>query len=60
MAAYFSFQQESPDGDLHEFIFKLIQDAKIDEARQILANPSAMKVHVLGIIVPTKAPYNPA
>jgi len=60
MAAYFSFQQESPDGGLHEFIFKLEDAAKIDEARSILANPSATKVHVLGTIVTSPAPYNPA
>lgn len=60
MAAYFSFQQESPDGDIHEFVFKLVSAAKIDEARQILANPSATKVHVLGTVVTSQAPYNPA
>ena len=60
MAAYFSFQQEAPDGDMHEFVFKLVSAAKIDEARQILANPSATKVHVLGTIVASPAPYNPA
>ncbi|WP_200964661.1 hypothetical protein [Bosea sp. Root483D1] len=47
MAAYSSDQQKSPDGVLHEFILKLVDVAKIDEARSILANPSATKVHVL-------------
>lgn len=60
MAAYFSFQQESPDGELHDFIFKLASTAKIDEARQILAGAAPTKVHVLGTIVASRAPYNPA
>ena len=50
---------QSPNSDLHEFAFKLVSAAKIDEARQILANPSTMKVHVLGTIVARAAPYNP-
>ena len=60
MAAYFSFQQEAPDGELHEFVFKLVQDDKILEARRILADHSASKVHVLGTIVQSRARYNPA
>lgn len=60
MAAYFSFQQEAPNGELHAFVFKLVHDDKIGEARRILADHSATKVHVLGTIVTSPAPYNSA
>ena len=59
MAAYFMFEQESPQGDVREFVFELLAESKIAEARSILADPNATKVHVQGNIVVSSAPYNP-
>lgn len=59
MAAYFAFEQTDPKGVLHEFIFMLTDEAKIKEARDILANPRSMKRQVQGTIVRKRADYNP-
>lgn len=58
MSAYFVFEQKSPKGDLVEFVFELLDETKIVEARAILANPSTLKNHVQGRIIPKPAPYN--
>ena len=57
--AYFQFEQTSPKGELKTFIFKLVDDAKIAEARAILMARNLTKVHVQGKIIARSAPYNP-
>jgi hypothetical protein len=58
MAAYFEFEQTAPDGTLERFVFKLVDDNKIEEARLIL-RCRGNKIHVQGTVVPQKASYNP-
>ena len=57
--AYFQFEQTSPKGELKTFVFKLVDDAKIAEARAILAQRNPTKVHVQGKIIARSASYNP-
>ncbi len=57
--AYFSFWQSSPKGNVNTFFFKLTDQAKIEEARGILADTSLIRRHVHGIIQQSRAPYNP-
>ncbi|MDB5633382.1 MAG: hypothetical protein JWR49_2237, partial [Tardiphaga sp.] len=45
MVAYFEFEQTAPDGALNRFVFKLIDDPTINEARTILAQ-GGIKNHV--------------
>ena len=59
MTAYFVFEQESPQGQMREFVFELLSESRIVEARSILADTNATKVHVQGIIVSSSASYNP-
>jgi len=59
MAAYFVFEQLSPDGELKEFVFKLEDELKIATAREILADPNSINSHVQGTIVSVAADYNP-
>jgi hypothetical protein len=59
MEAYFVFEQESPSGEVKEFIIKLIQESKIQEARQIIDDGKTIKKHVHGTIVKTRVAYNP-
>jgi hypothetical protein len=59
MAAYFAFEQNSPKGERKIFVFKLTDDARIDEARAILQQSPRTKDHVQGTIVSSKVPYNP-
>jgi hypothetical protein len=59
MPAYFVFEQESPDGNLREFVFELHDGAKIAAARAIIANANSLKNRVQGRIITTRAPYNP-
>ncbi|KQV15791.1 MULTISPECIES: hypothetical protein [unclassified Kitasatospora] len=42
-----------------EFIFKLTDDAKIEEARKILSGDEQNKAHVMGRIIKRAVPYNP-
>jgi hypothetical protein len=56
--AYFVFVQESPEGKMREFIFKL-NEAKIKQARAIIADPNSRQRHVEGTIVVGRVPYNP-
>jgi hypothetical protein len=58
MAAYFAFEQTAPSGTLERFVFKLVDDKKIEEARSILGH-GGRKIHVQGTVIPQKAPYNP-
>ena len=58
MEAYFAFEQTSPKGDVNEFVFMLRDGDRIAEARQILQDPGATKVHVQGTVVKSRAPYN--
>ncbi|HEY0095413.1 MAG TPA: calmodulin [Archangium sp.] len=51
----FSFMQRQDQ----EFIFELIDPAKIQEAQNILAGKETLKVHVMGKIVRSRKPYNP-
>lgn len=57
--AYFVFEQEAPDKTVNRFVFKLEDAARIDEARSILAGNGGNKRSVQGIIVKSRAPYNP-
>jgi hypothetical protein len=59
MAAYFAFEQNSPEGERKIFVFKLIDEARINEARAILRQSHPTKNHVQGTIVTSKVPYNP-
>lgn len=59
MAACFAFEQMSPNGRRLKFIFELHDEAKIAEARSILADPTSLKNHVQGKIIPRPALYNP-
>jgi hypothetical protein len=59
MSAYFAFEQTSPEGELKQFVFRLDDLAKIDEARRILAGSEPLKVHVQGTIIARAADYNP-
>ena len=59
MTAYFVFEQKSPKGELREFVFELHDEAKIAEARAILADTDTLKNHVQGTIIPRPIPYNP-
>nr|WP_244923979.1 calmodulin [Enhygromyxa salina] len=43
-----------------EFIFQLTDPKKIQEARDILAGKERERVHVMGRVQKSKAPYNPA
>ncbi|WP_395295700.1 hemopexin repeat-containing protein [Kitasatospora hibisci] len=54
--AYFAFKYPpTPD----EFIFKLTDDAKIEEARRILRGEEKSRTHVMGRIRKQAASYNP-
>jgi len=54
--AYFIFDYPpAPD----TFVFKLTDQKKIQEARDILSGKQKDKTHVSGIIVKSAAPYNP-
>lgn len=54
--AYFEVvEQGSPD----RFVIKLVEPAKIDFARRIASGREKRRVHVMGTVVPKKAPYNP-
>lgn len=54
--AYFAFTcRPAPD----EFIFKLTDDAKIEEARKILRGEEQETIHVVGRIIKRAVPYNP-
>lgn len=59
MGAYFAFEQVSPAGELKRFVFQLIEDKKIEHARDIIAGIEKTKVHVQGTVVPTRMAYNP-
>ena len=53
--AHFAFMQR-PD---QEFIFELTDEAKIQQARDILSGKETMSTHVMGRIIKRKADYNP-
>lgn len=56
--AYFSFEQEGPNGTAsNAFVFKLTDQKVIATARTILK--TSMDRHVQGTIAVTKVPYNP-
>ena len=59
MAAYFVFQQELPKGELKQFVFKLLDNQTIAQARAIIADGTMPANHVQGTIIPRTAPYNP-
>jgi hypothetical protein len=59
MPSYFAFDQESPGGEMNEFVFEILDPMRIIEAREILGNPNNLKRHVQGTIVPGKKSYNP-
>lgn len=58
-AAYFVFEQESPEKTTNQFVFKLIDGATIAEARAILAGKTGNKRQVQGIITKRQVSYNP-
>jgi hypothetical protein len=55
--AFFLFEQSAPTGEVKQFTFKLVDAAKIAQARAILAKKAVQSVK--GTIVKTGAPYNP-
>ncbi|WP_063749050.1 hemopexin repeat-containing protein [Streptomyces sp. NRRL B-24484] len=54
--AYFAFTCQ-PASD--EFVFRLTDDAKIEEARKILRGEQKDRIHVLGRLIKRPASYNP-
>lgn len=59
-AAYFVFEQPSPDRKkVNRFVFKLLDQDRIGEARSILAGRNGGRRSVMGTIVKRRAPYNP-
>jgi hypothetical protein len=52
--SYFAFEQEG-----REFIFQLIDEERIAQARDILSGKETEAVHVMGKIRKTQQPYNP-
>ena len=59
-AAYFVFEQPSPDKKrVNRFVFKLIDQKRIGEARSILAGRNGGRQSVMGTIIKRRAPYNP-
>jgi len=59
MSAYFAFEQISPEGELEQFVFRLDDPIRIEEARRILASGEKLKTHVQGTIVQRPVGYNP-
>lgn len=59
MSAYFVFEQADPEGNVHEFVFRLDDTIKIAEARSKLANPEAKNRCVMGTVVCSRVDYNP-
>lgn len=57
-AAYFVFEQSSPEGLTKQFVFKLIDPAKIAEARAIVAE-GRRNDSVQGTVIQRQVPYNP-
>jgi hypothetical protein len=57
--AYFMFEQTSPNTKTENFIFALINQATIDEARMILSGEIRGKRSVQGTIIKQRVPYNP-
>lgn len=57
--ALFAFEQITPEGIAMEFVFCLDDVKKIIEAQSVIADPSSTKNHVQGVIIKTKASYNP-
>lgn len=58
-AAYFMFEQKSPDMKIQHFVFALTDVGKISEARDIIAGKKPAKRAVQGTIVKQRTPYNP-
>jgi len=58
-SAYFVFEQQAPDKAIKQFVFRLDDAERIAEARSILADGTNMKRSVQGIIVKSRASYNP-
>lgn len=54
--ALFEFQY---DNDPERFVFELTDEAKIQEARNILAGKELKEIHAMGQLAGTPAPYNP-
>ena len=58
--ARFVFLQIGPDKKERLFIFELTDPARLQEARQIIGDPSNHKRHVQGKVVQRQAAYNPS
>jgi hypothetical protein len=59
MTAYFTFRHRGADRKAKVFVFMLTEEAKIAEARDILAGKILDRVHVQGTVIGEKASYNP-
>lgn len=53
---YFEFRNQSPT---ETFVFKLTDEKKIQQARDILSGKLTDEIHVMGRIRKSPAPYNP-
>lgn len=58
MAAYFEFEQPSPEGAPRTFVFA-VASGETDRIRAILRSGETDRLHVQGTIVPERAAYNP-
>jgi len=59
MTSYFAFKQIDDNDVVREFVFAVSDTETALEARRIIADPSHLKRHVKGTIVPSAAWYNP-
>jgi hypothetical protein len=60
MASYFAFAQKASDEkSIKLFFFKLTNQDRIREAREILADTTKFGRSVSGTIIPKTVPYNP-
>jgi hypothetical protein len=57
--ALFAFEQKTPDGEVVEFIFELVDSEKIKKARAILEATNPTKNRVSGTVVAGRKSYNP-
>ena len=60
LPAFFAFVQPAFEKKLLLFVFKLVRQEQVDEARSIITDPRKLNRRVQGTIVPSRMPYNPS